>query len=222
VTAPRWLIGAPEELPTGAVLVAPHPDDETLGYGGVLRWLLDHGVPCTILAVTDGEGSHAASSRIRPCELAELRAEERSRALALLGAASVPVQRLRLPDGEVDAHRLELTEALDPLLGAGTCVIVPWHQDAHCDHRAVAEAASAVAAASDTAVWEIPIWGRVAGFDEPCSVLELGPFAACKRRAAEQFRTQIHALGPSPEDGPVLRSFELRAFLQPTELVMMT
>lgn len=222
MSAPWWRVGAPACVPADAILVSPHPDDETLGFGGVLRWLLDNGVPCTIVAVTDGEASHAMSHLIRPTELAELRAVERSQALALLGAGSVTVQRLGLPDGDVEAHRAELARALRADVGAGTCIVAPWRHDGHPDHRAVADAALEVSQTSGATTWEVPIWGRIAGFDEPCSILELGDFSLSKRRAAQSFRTQIHALGPGPEDGPVLRPFELRAFLQPTELVVMT
>ncbi|MEJ7582638.1 MAG: PIG-L family deacetylase [Acidimicrobiales bacterium] len=188
----------------------------------MLRWLLDNGVPCTIAAVTDGEGSHARSDRIRPAELVELRAAERARALSLLGAAAVPVQRLGLPDGDVEGRVWELTRALRRVAGPDICIVAPWREDAHPDHRAVARVALAVAADTGATTWEVPIWGRVAGFDEPCSILELGEFAKRKMRAASEFHTQIRALGPSPADGPVLRPFELCAFLQPTELVVMT
>ena len=77
---------APLELarPRRAVVVAPHPDDEVLGAGGLVRVLAGSGTAVRILAVTDGEASHPGA----PATLAARRREESRTALHRLGAGA--------------------------------------------------------------------------------------------------------------------------------------
>lgn len=58
------------------LVLAPHPDDETLGVGGLIAMQRRHGIAITIAAITDGEmlmgmTSHwvlsAVKSRPMPC-----------------------------------------------------------------------------------------------------------------------------------------------------------
>ena len=52
--ASAWI---PNPVPT--VVVAPHPDDETLAAGGLIAALTSRGIPVTVVAVTDGEHAYA-------------------------------------------------------------------------------------------------------------------------------------------------------------------
>ena len=49
---PRW---QPPHRPT--IVISPHPDDETLGTGGLISELRFWGIEVTIVAVTDGENA---------------------------------------------------------------------------------------------------------------------------------------------------------------------
>ena len=78
-----WLAsGRLEELPSmvpphvgRALVVAPHPDDEVLGAGGLVSRLLDGSIEVNVLAVTDGEGSHPHSSVAQDIDLASMRSQ---------------------------------------------------------------------------------------------------------------------------------------------------
>src|SRR6201996_5368876 len=50
---PYW---RPPALAT--IVVAPHPDDETLGAGGMIAAQCEAGVPVFIIAVSDGEAAY--------------------------------------------------------------------------------------------------------------------------------------------------------------------
>ena len=50
---PKWV---PPMWPT--VVIAPHPDDETLGAGRLIATQRRQGVPVTIVAVTNGEAAY--------------------------------------------------------------------------------------------------------------------------------------------------------------------
>jgi LmbE family N-acetylglucosaminyl deacetylase len=221
IAPPTWIDGPPA-VRDRVVVLAPHPDDEVLGAGALLRWLHAEGIPTTVVAVTDGEASHARSSRISPATLRRVRADEREAALAALGVAPALV-RLRLPDGAVTRHGAALTEAIGGLVDARTTVVAPWRVDGHPDHDAVGHAAAIAADHRGAALWEVSIWAKVRRpLAAAIGARHLVPDAAsdtAKRAAAACFGTQLHALGPVEEDGPVVHPHELAALLDGPELV---
>ena len=87
--------------PATVVVIAPHPDDEVLGVGGLLALLARKGTAIHIIAVTDGEASHPSSPTVSQRDLAARRVAESEKALALLGLQAASVERLGLPDGDV-------------------------------------------------------------------------------------------------------------------------
>ena len=103
----------------GPLIVAPHPDDEVLGCGGLLAQ-----VGGLVVAVTDGEASHPGSTVHGPGRLAELRRAETAAALAALGRPETVVHRLGHPDGGVEEARLagELERRLTP----GRWCVTTW------------------------------------------------------------------------------------------------
>jgi LmbE family N-acetylglucosaminyl deacetylase len=217
VTGLQWSGPTPAFGPR-VVIAAPHPDDEVLGCAGIMAWLVDRGIRVEIVAVTDGDASHARSTRITRPVLVARRRCERDRALAALGLPSLPVDRLQLPDGRVHAHERVLDGALRSRLDRSTTLVVPWHADGHPDHEAVGRAGRRAAAAVGASCVEVPIWARVRGRAcRPSHVLELGAFRACKRAAVEEFASQVVALGPDALDGPVVHPDELAAMTSPTE-----
>lgn len=149
----RWLASAPwPVLDVGAaghpLVVAPHPDDEVLGAGGLIAT-----VPAVdILAVTDGEASHPDVA-----DLAARRRDETTAALTLLGAsATARVERLGQPDGGVDEPAL--TRELSARLTPGRWCVAPWRGDGHPDHEAVGRAAAAACARTGARLLEFPVW----------------------------------------------------------------
>jgi LmbE family N-acetylglucosaminyl deacetylase len=199
------------------LVAAPHPDDEVLGCAGIRVWLAGHGHRVEIVAVTDGDASHARSSRIARPVLVERRRHERARALAALGLGDVTVDRLRLPDASVDGHEVELRAALAARLDREATLIVPWRHDGHPDHEAVARAGLLAAVATGAACVEVPIWGRVRGRPRPAHVLELHDVHARKCAAVEEYRSQLFALGPEAVDGPVVHPHERAAMTTDAE-----
>src|ERR1700722_11998739 len=87
------------------IVVAPHPDDETLGLGGTIHDHLQNAGSAEIIAVPDGEAADDMAGREARAELARRRQQERRAALALLGAAGVRVTSLRFADRDVVLHQ---------------------------------------------------------------------------------------------------------------------
>ena len=85
------------------LVVAPHPDDETLGCGGLISLLAQNGAAFYIVFVTDGSASHRNSTAWPTARLAAQREQEARNALVCLGIAHAPALFLRLPDANMPA-----------------------------------------------------------------------------------------------------------------------
>jgi LmbE family N-acetylglucosaminyl deacetylase len=204
------------------LVVAPHPDDEILGVGGLLALLGD----AEVVAVTDGEASHPDSTVYKPAELAEIRCDETRAALDRLGLTGAPVHHLGHPDGGIDQHAL--TATLTGLLTPGRWCLATWRGDGHPDHEAVGRAAAAACAATGARLLEYPIWAwhwatpnddRVPWQRAHRIELTAGAQAA-KAAAIQEFTSQIMALGPEPGDAPILPPHVLDRFARPFEMVL--
>lgn len=148
------------DIPSGghAVVVSPHPDDETLGVGGTIVLLHRAGWTVDVVAVTDGEASHPPSPARDAAALAAERRAEQTAALDLLGVPPLRLVRLGVPDGNVAAHVGRVAERLRALVSPGDWLIAPWTGDGHRDHEAAGRAAQRVAAAVAVRLWSYPVW----------------------------------------------------------------
>ena len=185
-----------------AVIVAAHPDDEVLGVGGVISLLADAGARLRLVAVTDGEASHAGHGDT--AALARRRARERADALLALGAAGTEVVRLGLPDSALADRDSDVAAALQSLVTGFDVCLAPWEGDVHADHEAVGRAARQVAAqAYFYPVW-MWHWAQPADPRVPwrqAARLPLPPAVADRKRAAigcfaSQLEPRAHGAGP--------------------------
>lgn len=154
-------VTAAQLVPPGRrlVVVAPHPDDEVLGAGGLIAQAAALGRALLLVAATDGEGSHPDSPAWPRARLAVCRARETRQALRLLGAPAMPVVRLRLGDGTLAGQGQRLTGRLRALLRPGDVVCVTWRYDGHPDHESLARATRAAARLRGARCLEMPVWG---------------------------------------------------------------
>lgn len=209
-----------------AVLVAPHPDDEVLAWGGLLQLLAARGdAGILLVAVSDGEASHPNSAEWPRERLREVRPRETERALGVLGATDVRMVRLGIADGGVAAAQTSLTAQLTALLAPGDLVFTTWRHDGHPDHEACARACAAACAPLGIAVVETPVWGwhwnspeRNAMPFASARKLELSAAQlAGKRAALASFRSQLES---DRDTGayPILPASAIDRLLTPCEL----
>lgn len=215
-------------LPTGrTVVVAAHPDDETLGAGGLLIHLAAAGHPAEVVVVTDGSGSHPGSPTITPTDLARQRVEEVTSAVALLSPGST-VRLLGFADGSVREDRAAITRALRDALGAEpvAALVAPWRGDGHRDHRVTGEICAELAAQTGARLLEYPVWlWHWASPDHPDvpwdrlrALLLDDADVTAKRRAIARHVTQTQPLSTAPEDASPLHPEYLRQFDRDVEL----
>jgi LmbE family N-acetylglucosaminyl deacetylase len=208
------------------IVVAPHPDDEVFGAGGLIQAALRAGVPAEVIAVTDGEGSHPLSKTITAHELALTRRRESARALERLGWRDPLVTSLHIRDGAIGESRDQLASLLTGILVPGDLCVAPWRFDGHPDHDACGEAA--LQACHDVGatlmgylVWAWH-WADPRGADIPwshCRRLDLSRRATARKRwSSLAFQSQIRSLGPSEADAAILPLPLLRRFWRSYEV----
>jgi LmbE family N-acetylglucosaminyl deacetylase len=135
------------------LVVAPHPDDEAIGAGGLIQRAIARGGDVCAVFITAGESNPWPQRyvnrrwRITPAqreEWGELRCTEARQSLATLGARSDCSIFLGYPDQQISTLARTGNETLADTLRAimrdyqPTILIAPSAQDLHADHRAVA------------------------------------------------------------------------------------
>jgi LmbE family N-acetylglucosaminyl deacetylase len=113
-------------LPCEQILViAPHPDDESIGCGGLL---LKYGKQCDVICLTDGR---QGQGDITPIELAQIRKAEFIKVMNKVGVASYNIGAIE--DGTLCVH-LDCLRDID--FSKYSKVFVTGRNDQHPDHTA--------------------------------------------------------------------------------------
>ena len=216
--------------PKRVVVVAPHPDDEVLGIGGLVRRWANDGTEVVVVAVTDGERSDPRAGRLGRIAGGIRRAHESRLALRELGVVA-DVRRLSLPDGTVVDHEPAVQEAVEAATVADTVCAATWRGDGHPDHEATGRAAAGACRSTGARLLEFPVWmwhwagpadQRVPWASAQAEFLDASTLRA-KRDALDLFRSQVRGRR-SLRSGlrrtePVLPPSVLRRFHRPFELV---
>jgi LmbE family N-acetylglucosaminyl deacetylase len=139
------------------LVVAPHPDDESLGAGGLLQRIFAQKVPVRILFATNGENNPWAQrywerrwvvGRTERTRWGQRRREEALRAIGVLGGTPDSAKFLNLPDLGTTDLLMKGEPALSVLVTAEirewqpTVALIPTMLDAHPDHSALSVAVS--------------------------------------------------------------------------------
>lgn len=217
-------------LGSRAVIVAPHPDDEVLGCGGIMQLLAAAGRPLQLISVTDGSASHPGSQRWTVERLSVVRPQESAEALRRLGLPMHSLKWLRggFTDTQVAAQETELSEFIAGYLHASDVLFTTWRQDGHSDHEAVGRASVEAARRVGATCHELPVWTWHWATPEDASVpwerarkILLSPtHIARKRHAAHAFASQLEG-DRDVGLGPVLAPYVLDRLLQPFEVVFL-
>jgi LmbE family N-acetylglucosaminyl deacetylase len=148
------------------MVVAPHPDDESLACGGLIADACRQGLRGKVVIVSDGAGSHPNSNAYPPDRLSALREDEARQAGAELGLRPEDMLFLRLPDRFVPHEGEEAERAIEAIvdcareIGAGS-LFVSWRHDPHCDHEASYRIARAVQRrVGGVRLFEYVVWGH--------------------------------------------------------------
>ncbi len=222
-------------LPGRFLVLAPHPDDESLGCGGVIAEACRRGRPPVVAILTDGAASHPHSRAYPPARLAEVRAREVRQAVACLGLPPECLFLLGAPDGAAPhggismvalaAHLAVLAEGCDAILTS-------WRHDPHGDHAAAWRVAREAAGFTGACVWEYPVWGWTLPRETKLGRTDVAPGAwtgwrfdiagrlEAKRRAIAAHRSQHGQVVTDDPEGFALTADFLALFDRPFEVLV--
>ena len=208
------------------VVVAAHPDDESLGAGALVAEAAQRDIPVTVIVVTDGAASHPHSPTTTPDELRRMRTAEALLAVHRLSPDAV-AHLLAFPDGGVAQNRAAIHAAIAELLpDTGVLLVAPWRGDGHADHTVVGEICAELALAASVDLLEYPIWlwhwaepddaavpwGRFVVFSPR------GDALARKANAIDAYASQAEPLSDQPGDEAMLLEPFLENFRGKREL----
>jgi LmbE family N-acetylglucosaminyl deacetylase len=214
---------------TTTLILAPHPDDESLGCGGMIAEACAAGNPPVVVILTDGSKSHPRSRAYPADRLRALREEEAKAALSLLGLGQERLFFLRYPDGDAPREGAALAEAAETLAaliaeyGCGM-MAVSWRHDPHCDHAAAAAIAAYACRLAGARLVAYPVWAwslpsdmvideaPIRGFR-----LEISRHLSAKRAAIAAHRSQYAGLIDDDPDGFQMPAEFIESFLLPVE-----
>jgi LmbE family N-acetylglucosaminyl deacetylase len=213
-----------------ALILAPHPDDESLGCGGLIAACAAAGRPPLVAVLTDGAASHLNSAAFPPARLRAQRAQEARTAVAHLGLPADRLVFLDQPDAAAPTEGPAFAAVVDVLVSLiraeanCTAILAPWLHDPHCDHEAASRIASVVAERCGVREVAYPVWGWTLPPDiaVPARLelgwrLDIGAFLPRKRAAIFAHQTQYGGLITDDPGGFQLPSELLAAFDTPFE-----
>ncbi|GIE89903.1 PIG-L deacetylase family protein [Actinoplanes regularis] len=193
------------------LVVAPHPDDETIGPGGTLARLAAIGVEVHVLCVTVRRGAMYGSESdpfIREQELAKACAAlgVRNQAIAWIdetGRMDISTRQRELVD-LIERHEEASLAAVDPV-----ALIIPAAGGYHQDHQAVFRAGFAAARVHPAGLKPTPrivlgyrgVEDRWSAVDEPWWLhVDTSDYWPAKQEALRAYATQIRSAGPRSID----------------------
>jgi len=148
-----------QQLSEPALVLAPHPDDETLAAGGIIAEKRARGVPVTIVFVTDGARSH---TRCGPGLLSRIRKNEAEAACNALGVGADYIHFLDIPEGRIPAYGKRLEEFLARFVNFEEVsqIFLPYRADGHPDHESTFRCALAGLGRFNARfdLYEYPVW----------------------------------------------------------------
>jgi LmbE family N-acetylglucosaminyl deacetylase len=210
------------------LVLAPHPDDETLGCGATIMRKLAAGAPVQVVIAADGRYAYP-SSKLSVDALIEIREEEARRACAILGLPDESITFLRFEDVRLADHRGLLRDRLFAIFDMVDPeeILVSSIIDNHPDHRVLAELARELTQTRRDRVltlYEYPIWFWDPRIWRVRDLLKLRPrivrteeFRMRKHQAIGAYRSQVTNMISETGSPPLRRGF-VQQFLQPEEI----
>ena len=132
------------------VVFAPHPDDELVGAGSMLKWK-EEGHDIHIIYITDGRAAYRyerargelfeseETMNTTEDELAEIRMKEIDDVIEFLEIPNENIHKFKIPDQDAKNHIKEGIELSKTLIKDADRIVLPSNNNSHEDHQATYE-----------------------------------------------------------------------------------
>lgn len=224
----------PDELENikSCLIVAPHPDDESLGCGGLIALMRSKKIPVSVIMTTDGSQSHPNSKAFPPESVKRIRKKEVLNALRILGVEANMVTFLdakdtSLPTKDQEGFEILLQKSIQILNDiTRDLIVIPYELDPHCDHRATWQLITeALKSYRNVTVWEYLIWLYELAEREDIPDLktgqlkkiDIGSFLHQKKEAIASHVSQTTTMIDDDPTGFILTEDMIAHFTSPTE-----
>jgi LmbE family N-acetylglucosaminyl deacetylase len=178
-------------LGESVLILVPHPDDETLGCGAVLRKHAENNGKITLVNMTDGSGAMTAMDREA---LKKMRKEELNQICTRLKITDVI--HLDFPDGNLEVSKASIDGLAEIIKEKSPDIIyVPFFCDFHKDHVAANQILGSALKEThhycQIRAYEIQVPITPLLFN---SYLEISDDLAYKKELIQQYRSQMLSL----------------------------
>lgn len=146
------------EIKGSVLIIAPHPDDEVLGCGGLISHLIAKGINTHIIILSGGGESHKGCCGLEESEIKAERAKLTASAASILGLKQDNILTLDFPDGGISMNHPQISnlkQAIDQINPDN--VLIPHSGEGWPDHLA-ARGIGLKLAPSHTQIWEYCVW----------------------------------------------------------------
>ena len=175
-----------EQPPNNILILAPHPDDETIGCGGLLLQKRQHS-DTHVLLLTDGHEIRRDKEQAQ--KSVAVRKQEFLNAMDFLGVHNHT--SLNYPCDQLSYNKHECTDAIITYLSKHTVehVFLPSPFDSHLDHMAVTEILQLALEKGATfkSVWFYEVWNTIS----PNVAIDISTNMPEKMQAIQLYKSQV-------------------------------
>ncbi len=141
------------------IILAPHPDDEALGCGGLIARLCAENNPPHIAVLTGGGGSLCGRSDISETEVVNVRRKLTLDSARQLGLPEENIHFFDFKDGNISAHPESEMSRLRMMINdlSPDNILVPHNGEGWPDHLATRDIGIELAP-ENASVWEYCVW----------------------------------------------------------------
>lgn len=141
------------------IIIAPHPDDEVFGCGGLIARLVSEDHNPHVIVLTGGGGSHRGCCSTSESDIISARRKLTHKAMSALGLPESNIHELDFSDGHISEGNAAEKKKLESLISEinPDVILVPHHGEGWSDHLAALNLGIELAG-EDTEVYEYCVW----------------------------------------------------------------
>lgn len=162
------------------LVVAPHPDDESIGMGGFMS---HYARKIDVIILTDGRKGKPDTEMISPDKLCAIRKKECRSALQTVGIDKIFFENIE--DGTVVLQkRIECIKDFSQY----KYIFVPNRMDAHMDHRAAYHIFKKIARVNKKILVEYEVWSPI---NQPDFYFDITEYIKTKEKMIKAYESQL-------------------------------